>query len=65
MVSPGGVGQMASSIWPQNCRLPDKSADSRQASPSLVGGQTLYCGHYLPEEAPVETEAAIRKFLAR
>ena len=30
-----------------------------------VTGQAIDCGHFIPEEAPVETLAAIREFLAR
>jgi haloacetate dehalogenase len=29
-----------------------------------VSGKALPCGHYLPEEAPDETEAEIARFLA-
>ena len=28
-----------------------------------VGGKSLPCGHYLPEEAPEETEAELARFL--
>ena len=28
-----------------------------------VEGEALECGHYLPEERPAETAAALRRFL--
>lgn len=34
------------------------------ATPALVGGHALPGGHFLPEEAPAETLAALRGFLA-
>lgn len=37
---------------------------SYAASPDLVGGHALDCGHFLPEEAPVDTTTALLEFLA-
>ena len=31
---------------------------------NIVGAQALPCGHYLSEEAPAETTAALREFFA-
>ena len=31
---------------------------------NIVGAQALPCGHYLSEEAPKETTAALREFFA-
>jgi haloacetate dehalogenase len=30
---------------------------------TTLAGRALDCGHYLPEEAPAETEAELRRFL--
>lgn len=37
---------------------------SYAASPDLVSGEALDCGHFLPEEAPAATTAALLDFLA-
>jgi hypothetical protein len=31
---------------------------------NIVGAKALPCGHYLSEEAPAETTAALREFFA-
>ena len=35
----------------------------RDKSASQVLGKDLYCGHFLPEEAPEETASELLKFL--
>lgn len=49
----GGVGRNSK---------PDPAAVWQRYASNITGAQALPCGHYLSEEAPVETTAALRAF---
>jgi haloacetate dehalogenase len=51
----GGVGRN---------RDPDPGQIWRRYAGNIVGAQALPCGHYLTDEAPAETTAALREFFA-
>ncbi len=51
----GGVGRN---------RDPDPGAIWRRYASDIVAARALPCGHYLTEEAPAETTAALREFFA-
>jgi haloacetate dehalogenase len=62
------AGKFRHQYWRRGARglvgkLYDVVSAWRERAVSVVTGKALPCGHFLPEEAPEETVAALRAFL--